>query len=92
MDGKQISKIRAMLGLGQSEFAQLFDVHPMTISKWERDTATPTSYQFGLLAEFEKAAKDKEIKKGISTLLITAGVIAVIYLLLSKSRGGKGSK
>lgn len=44
--------IRKALGLKQSEFASLFDVHPMTISKWERGEAEPSPYQMALMKRF----------------------------------------
>ena len=53
----QISELRSKLGLSQAQFGQLFGVHPMTVSKWERGILKPTDYQLVLMAEFEKAAK-----------------------------------
>lgn len=82
MDSSQIRKIRKGLGLTQAELAQLLGVHSITVSKWELGAATPNSYQIGLLTEFSKAVQKDHISDALKTTLITAGVIAALYLLL----------
>lgn len=81
-----IIKLRDALGLSQAEFAQLFGVHPMTISKWERGVLKPTSYQDVLMNDFEKASREKIVKDTLKNVLIGAGVVSGIYLLLKASR------
>ena len=82
-----VAKLRKKLGLSQAHFGNLFGVHPMTVSKWERDILRPTDYQLALMMEFEKAAKRKEVTETIGAVLVGAGIAASLYLLLKHSRG-----
>lgn len=88
MTNEYIIGVRKELGLSQAQFGQLFDVHPMTVSKWERGILNPSPYQQTLMDEFAKAAaKDsKEVKNELVKLLIGAGVIAALYFLLTKAK------
>lgn len=83
---EDICRLRKKLGLSQDKFGQLFGVHTMTISKWERGVLTPNSYQIALMTAFEKAAKYEEIKKTLQNVLVGAGIAAAIYLLLKHSQ------
>ena len=40
--GKQISEARKRKGLTQAALADLIDVSPEAVSKWERDTYSPS--------------------------------------------------
>lgn len=82
MNASEIAKLRAKLGLNQAEFAQLFGVHAITVSKWERGVASPSPYQSALFNQFEEASKDKEVRSTIKEVLIAAGVALAIALLL----------
>jgi transcriptional regulator with XRE-family HTH domain len=82
MNASEIKTLRGQLGLNQVEFAQLSGVHPITVSKWERDEATPTPYQNALFAQFREGARDKEVRSTLKTVLIAAGVIIALALLL----------
>jgi len=86
MSSKDICKLRKDLGLNQDKFGQLFGIHPMTVSKWERGILTPTPYQVAMMEAFKKAARNEEIKKTLKNILVAAGVIAAIYLLLKCSQ------
>ena len=81
-----VAHLRKKLGLSQAQFGNLFGVHPMTVSKWERDILNPTDYQLALMMDFEKAAKKKEVKETIGAVLIGAGIAAALYLLLKNAR------
>ncbi len=81
-----VTLLRKKLGLSQAQFGNLFGVHPMTVSKWERNILRPTDYQRALMVEFEKAAKNKEVKETIGAVLVGAGIAAALYLLLKNSR------
>ena len=83
-----VAALRAKLGLTQAQFAQLFGVHPMTVSKWERHPPEllPTNYQRALMVEFLKAAKRKEVQDNIGAVLIGAGIAAALLLLLSNAK------
>ena len=86
MSSKDISILRRGLGLNQDKFGQLFGIHPMTVSKWERGILTPTPYQVAMMEAFKKAARKEEIKKQLKNILVAAGVVAAVYLLLKYSQ------
>jgi hypothetical protein len=83
-----VADLRSRLGLNQTQFAQLFGVHPMTVSKWERNPPelNPTPYQHALMTEFLKAAKNKEVQEKIGAVLIGAGIAAALLLLLKNAK------
>lgn len=85
MTPAEIVAIRKSLGLTQAEFAQLFDAHVMTISKWERGLAFPSAYQASLMEHFKQKAdaEAEQTKQEVKKLLIGAGVIAALIWLLS---------
>ena len=87
MTKRDIVELRKRLGLNQSAFGNLFGVHPMTVSKWERGTLSPNAYQLALMQEFSQSAKSKEVRDTIGAVLIGAGIAAALYLLLKHSRG-----
>lgn len=64
------------------EFAQITGVHPITVSKWERDASAPTPYQSALFDQFRVAAKDSEVRRTLRSVLIAAGVALALALLL----------
>ena len=80
-----IPSLRKSLGLSQVEFGQLFGVHSMTVSKWERGVATPSAYQFALMQGFGRAAaaKKKQIQSELKRMLVGVGVVAALHLLLA---------
>ena len=86
MSTKDICKLRQDLGLNQDKFGQLFGIHPMTVSKWERGILTPTPYQVAMMEAFKKAARKKEINKKLKNILVAAGVVAAVYFLLKYSQ------
>ena len=81
-----ISTLRTKLGLSQAQFGNLFGVHPMTVSKWERGLLVPTAYQIALITEFERAAKHKEVRDTLAVVLVGAGIAAALLLLLKNSQ------
>ena len=88
MTGEQILKLRSAMGLSQVQFAQLFGVHFMTVSKWENESAFPSAYQAALMQQFAAtvAAKSEQAKNEVKNLLLTAGVIAALAWLLTASK------
>ena len=82
-----VAQLRKKLELSQAQFGNLFGVHPMTVSKWERGILRPTDYQLALMMDFAKAAKKKEVTDTIGAVLVGAGIAAALYLLLKSSRG-----
>ena len=88
MNPIDISALRKALGLSQVEFARLFDVHFMTVSKWERGVIAPTPYQVGLMNQFRLSAnaKQEKMKEELQGILIGAGVIAALVFLLGAAK------
>ena len=87
MTHDRILALRTALGLSQIQFAQLFGVHFMTVSKWERGVVVPSPYQVALMEQFSKtaAAKQDEAKERVKNLLVGAGVVAALFFLLSQA-------
>jgi putative transcriptional regulator len=88
MDPAKITNLRKALGLSQSEFGQLFGVHTMTASKWERGILSPSAYQLALMIQFQRTAannKSSEEEK-VKNLLVGAGVVAALAWLLGASK------
>jgi transcriptional regulator with XRE-family HTH domain len=85
MKATDIRAIREALGLNQLQFAQLLGVHPMTVSKWEREEASPTDYQAAFLSQFQAAAKNKIDTDNLKNLLIVAGVIAALVFIFQNA-------
>ena len=88
MTREQIRQLRKKLGLTQAELAQLLGVHAVTVSRWETGpNFQPPPYQMALLSEFQKAAEAEAFDRTLKNLLVSAGIVAVIFLLLKKARG-----
>jgi len=88
MNSAQILALRAALGLSQVQFAQLFGVHFMTVSKWERGLVAPTPYQLALMNQFAEtaAARQQQAKEVVKNLLVGAGVVAALAWLLTSAK------
>lgn len=82
MNASDIRKLREQLGLNQVEFSQLAGVHPITVSKWERNEATPSAYQSALFEEFRTGARNQKVRETLKGILVSAGVILAVALLL----------
>ena len=57
-----VKELRESLGLTQEEFAYVFGLHPMTISKYERGILMPDFYQLVLFNELLKAKYSFNVK------------------------------
>lgn len=89
MDAIAIKSLRESLTMNQAQFAQLLGVHPITVSKWEREEAVPTPYQATLLAQFQTGARDEKVRNAVLGVLIGLGVAVAIALLLKHLIGKK---
>lgn len=88
MTASAIATTRKRLDLTQVELATLVGVHPLTVSKWERGTATPPPHQEALLNSFEKAAAaNARVGQTAKSFLVTAGVALAIFVLLQAAFG-----
>lgn len=84
MSPQEIAKLRTDLGLSQVQFAELFGLHFMTVSKWERGVLAPNDYQQALMDQFRKKADQTKAKEReeLGKILVGAGVIAALVWLL----------
>jgi hypothetical protein len=58
------------------------------VSRWERGLLEPTAHQSALLESFAKARKtNRDIGNEVAALLVTAGVVAALFLLLEAAVG-----
>lgn len=89
MNAAGVKTLRGQLGLNQVEFAQLAGVHPITVSKWERNAAAPTPYQNALFEQFREGARDKTVRDTLRDVLVAAGVVLALALLLKHLTKGK---
>lgn len=89
MTKEEIFKLRSALGLTQAQFGQLFGAHPITVGRWESGEYQPNAHQLMLLENFQKSARDKEVREGLEQVLIGVGVAAALYLLLKAATKGK---
>lgn len=87
MNIDQLVTLRKDMRLSQPEFGQLFGVHPMTVSKWERGVLAPSEYQLALMREFQKAAQNEKARQAVKSVLIGAGIAAALLLLLDAGKG-----
>ena len=85
MTPTDLLQLRTDLGLSQVQFGQLFGVHFMTVSKWERGLLVPNTYQLALMEQFRKTAnlKKVEAQEQLGKLLVGAGLIAALAWLLA---------
>lgn len=85
MTPTDLLQLRADLGLSQVQFGQLFGIHFMTVSKWERGLLVPNTYQLALMEQFRKTAnlKKVEAQEQLGKLLVGAGLIAALAWLLA---------
>lgn len=82
-----ITELRKSLGLTQMEFSQLFGVHHMTVSKWERGDLKPTGYQLALMTEFRQGlGNDPNIPSILSAMLVGSSVTNALFMLLHRAR------
>lgn len=81
---KKIKEIRECLGMTQSQFANLMQVAPMTISKWERDLLYPGAFKEVSLNFCKRAVeKDATIGEKVKEVMIEKGLIWGMYHIMS---------
>ncbi len=93
VDPSDITKLRRDLKLTQLEFAQLFGVHHMTASKWERGELKPTGYQLALMTDFRQGLKnDPNVANLLSAMLVGSSITNAVFMLLHRARQAKPTK
>jgi len=88
MDATRIRDTRLRLRLTQPQLGQLLGAHWVTVSRWERGEAAPSSFQLDLLAAFERSSRRDE-SAGIGAVLVAAGVVGALALLLGGSSSSR---
>ncbi len=56
MTAEQIKELRKKFGLTQTQLAKKLDVHPLTVSRWERGEIHPHSAMLKKLHRLERKA------------------------------------
>lgn len=89
INGEFIKQIRSDSHLGLDEFSKLFGVTTATIVNWESNRSYPNALQIAYMIQLRKKLDEyirkndssENIKKIISTLLITGGIVAILSWL-----------
>jgi DNA-binding XRE family transcriptional regulator len=55
---KVVKRGRRKLGMNQVQFANLFGVHPITVSRWERKLCKMTPHQHAFLQVYVRGPKE----------------------------------
>ena len=93
VEPSDITKLRRDLKLTQLEFAQLFGVHHMTASKWERGELKPTGYQLAFMTDFRQGLKnDPNVTNLLSAMLVGSSITNAVFMLLHRARQAKPTK
>ena len=87
IEPEKVIEIRKSLSLTQQEYARLFGVHHMTVSKWERGDLQPNGYQLALMTEFREAVKkDGKIPTILSAMLVGSSITKALFMLLHRAQ------
>lgn len=89
MSSSSIKRLRESLTMNQAQFSQLLGVHPITVSKWERNESQPNPYQQSLIEQFERGAQDKSVRDQVLGTMVGLGVAVAIAILLKHLIGKK---
>lgn len=81
--GARIRQIRESWRLTQTEFACLVGAHPISVSRWENSSASPTAFQLGLIEQFAIAAEHNSQTVDVSALIVAHGSVAALRVLLN---------
>lgn len=79
--------LRRFLRLTQTEFAAVFGVHSMTVSRWERGELEPTAWQAALFEYLDRV----QITRNLPRVLVTNGPLPVFVELVLTSSGMLGA-
>lgn len=91
IDGNYVRKLRNDTGLSVYDFANMFGVSGQTVHNWESNKSYPSSLHIANMMQLRKKIDQyrnsntmDDVQKVLSTLLITGGIIAVLYWLFNK--------
>lgn len=87
MTGAEIAAVRVALEMSQVTFSRLVGVHHMTVSKWERGRASPSTFHTMLIDVARRAlANDPDIPHALREARATKTPGAQLALLFRASR------
>lgn len=78
-------QIRQNLGLTQATLALLLDVHPITVSCWEREKTLPSPWCAGLMMQFATIPDPQAAGTLAQSRLVTDGLARALYELLKET-------
>lgn len=81
----RVYQLRVLSGMSQVELAMLLGIHPITVSKWERDCAKPNLWQKAVVHALAGSPEIKLVRSWIHQ----AGVIPALAFGLKHATGGK---
>jgi transcriptional regulator with XRE-family HTH domain len=86
MTHETIKTLREFLGLSQDQFARLLGVHPMTVSKWERNVAFPPDYNIQQMEALREACSDLRTREmdAFHTLVQRGLYVQALGILVTK--------
>lgn len=82
----RVRELRRRMSLTQQDFARVFGVHPLTVSKWERGRLRPDAWRVGMFAHIEHTvAPGNLVAVGmrVRELLHTRGTVAALQYVLT---------
>lgn len=91
---KEIKALRTRLGLTQVQFAQVLGVHPLTVSRWEREHGTPPDGAAAQLLKMlelrgRKRVEPDAMEPVLAALAANASVKALGLLVSAMLKGVK---
>lgn len=90
MTARDIRDTRVRLRLTQPQLGRLLGAHWVTVSKWEREEASPSEFQSELLRAFQRAARSPASFAAARTL-DSRGVVPALRLLLAAPRAPRAT-
>lgn len=91
IDGQFISNLRKDTNLTQVQFASIFGIAHSTVQGWETGRSNPNAQQLVTIMQLRKRFDFMKINKSkdetaniISNILLTGGIIALMFWIFSK--------
>ena len=83
MDGDRIRRVRANLGLNQTQLGAILGIDVKTLCRYEKGHAKPGQWLSDVLQIFERASEDAKVMRELRDLRDTE-VPALLWFLLDK--------
>lgn len=85
-----IRKVRDSMGLTQLELGLLFNVHSLTISKWERGILEPNTRDEAILEIMDGVTAERALL--VKREIASRGALSAMYMVLGTRFGGQKTK